>query len=336
VGTADAEEGGSGIVLEGDTVAIGNTHDSEVGTYVAENIGSVSLYSFVDGEWTFTAKIYSPDYKESRFGRTIVLDGSTLAVAATSANIKEPYDGRVYVYKRQGLLFWNLEATLNSPVAHQYGYFGSGLQLRGDLLIAGKPGWWADQGKPETYGTCSVYVYRRVNSNWNLVQTLDPFPHVAKTAECGSNTQLLNDTLLVAYDEGTMVYRAEEGGLLWDFEELIKEKNLRLWNGGIHQAVTQPPASAEEEWQVMVKSWKWSNLKWTLEDTVSKFELVGIEDGFGLDVDVVANEEEVLAFTASEAWDNFSWTIEDRIACNPNQTCVCKPGWTGGDCSEQE
>tara|TARA_Y100000589_G_scaffold300125_1_gene310034 strand:- start:3606 stop:6050 length:2445 start_codon:yes stop_codon:yes gene_type:complete len=139
-----------------------------VGDHEADNFtGRVVVYTF-DGQSWNQVQILTPD-NYSWFGRELDMDGSTLVVSAELENVpgSDPQmtDGLVYVYEWDGQSF-QLQSKLQPPsddgVNGWLSRFGA-LRISGDWIMAGK--------SDEQNGYNNLYVFKRTNQSWNLVQT---------------------------------------------------------------------------------------------------------------------------------------------------------------------
>ncbi|MDZ7317398.1 MAG: T9SS type A sorting domain-containing protein [candidate division KSB1 bacterium] len=92
-----------------------------------------------------------------RFGYSVALSGSTLAVGAPGYALEDGYRGAVYIYRLVNSV-WTLETVLKPIDSDPYNYFGSALSLYQDNLLVGAH---ADTLHGRTSG--SAYLFKRVN-----------------------------------------------------------------------------------------------------------------------------------------------------------------------------
>lgn len=131
------------------------------------------------------------------FGRTLALDGDTLAVGVAGSNAAGFDAGRVhvYVYERGA---WVLEGQLDNPGEEPaYGNFGGALALDGDTLAVGATS-GDGYGLGEHAQRGAVHVYTRERGRWRLQASLaDPD---TDTDSFGGVVAVSGDTLAVAAD----------------------------------------------------------------------------------------------------------------------------------------
>ena len=117
------------------------------------------------------------------FGRTVALDGDTLAVAAVEdscatgvngdqTNSACPRAGAVYVFTRAGDT-WSQQAYLKASNTEAEDFFGL-LSISGDTLAVGAPGEAScarglngNQADNGCFGSGAVYVFTRTGSTWS-------------------------------------------------------------------------------------------------------------------------------------------------------------------------
>jgi hypothetical protein len=121
--------------------------------------------------WTFQQQLLAPDGQANdQFGQAVALDGDTLLVGATRADVGGGVDqGKVYVWQRSGAL-WSLTATLLHPEARAEDGFGIALALAGDVAVVGAP--YDDVGTALDRG--SSYRFERVGGVWSAAMAIAP------------------------------------------------------------------------------------------------------------------------------------------------------------------
>lgn len=178
---------GSGVALDGSIAAVGTEND--------DLIGSVYMFRRSGGFWNEEAKIAYPGaFVGTGFGRSISLDGSTLAVGAPHSDEFADSSGSVYVFVANGST-WIQEAMITASDPGPSDVFG-GPALSGDRLAIAAPG---DDGllpaDPLTrYG--SVYIFERSGTHWTEVTKLMA-SDAARMDAFGCGIDLDGDTLLV-------------------------------------------------------------------------------------------------------------------------------------------
>ena len=123
----------------GDGVVVGGAPgDDDMGN----NAGSAIVFRWTDGSWSEEAVLYGSNIDlGDKFGSTLVLDGTRLAVAAPTGEPDEMTGaaGQVYVFGDDGTS-WT-EHNVVSPVSGDEGdAFGSSIALDGDRMLIGSPG----------------------------------------------------------------------------------------------------------------------------------------------------------------------------------------------------
>ncbi|MFK7860351.1 MAG: FG-GAP repeat protein [Granulosicoccus sp.] len=137
---------GESISLDGDSVLIGDSDDSEAG----ESAGAAYIYTRTDGVWRLEQKILAPDATEDdNFGESVALEGDTALIGAIRDDELAFRSGSAYVYARTNGV-WTLQQKLLAADGKTDDVFGNSVALDGDTAIAGAP-------KGNVEGT--VYIY---------------------------------------------------------------------------------------------------------------------------------------------------------------------------------
>jgi hypothetical protein len=153
------------VSLEGDRMAVGAPgEDSHGAVYVLERDAS--------GVWKQATRLAAElPGVNGRFGFSVSLSGSRLAVGAKWDPAGGLAAGAAYVFERDAGGTWN-EVKLQAPQPMASERFGHHVSLDGDLLAVGAP-------HSENSGTVvndrhegSVYVYRRESGGWVLDERL--------------------------------------------------------------------------------------------------------------------------------------------------------------------
>jgi hypothetical protein len=158
--------------LSGDVAAIGSPRDVPTpgvpgNTLIGE--GSVYLFERDAGVWNLWGKVTAPvGNAGASFGRTVALDGTTLAVGASNYDLYPPYDGAVFVFERTRA-GWTLDTVLTHSPTPVLGQFGFEVALLGDTLLVGDP--WGQTGSSTTHAG-RVFVFERQNGVWSEKQML--------------------------------------------------------------------------------------------------------------------------------------------------------------------
>lgn len=184
---------GAQLDLEGDLLVVGAPEEdcgnAGVGAAQADdslsNSGAVYVFSRAAGVWSQEEylKPASPG-EEDRFGTSVALSGDTVVVGArfesggstgVGGNEQDdsvPSSGAAYVFVRD-TTGWSQQAYLKASNAGQYDYFGSAVDVDGDVVVVGTE--WEDSGGPGFAPTPNdqgerdsgaAYVFERTGTTW--------------------------------------------------------------------------------------------------------------------------------------------------------------------------
>ena len=184
--TERGDEFGYSIALDGDTLAIGASHEeSDEENNLAFNSGAVYVFTRTDNIWTQQAYIQASNAgQRDLFGISVALDGDTLAVGATGesnhargigqdeTNNQAPDSGAVYVFTRSGSA-WTQRVYIKSSNSDWQDGFGVSIALDGNTLAVGATGEDSNAtgiGQEEesfdAINSGAVYVFTGSGSNW--------------------------------------------------------------------------------------------------------------------------------------------------------------------------
>lgn len=202
-GKAVALDEGAGIL------AAGNPAYDKPGTGNADALDG-AIYIFdrgPDGSWTEAAKLEGPDDRSDRlgaeFGRSIDIDGTTIAVGA-------PFEDRGPGLRQAGAVYivsqddgtWSQAAELAPDQPMKNAQFGLDVALSGEVIAIGAPAARSPGGDGSQVG--AVYLFERdTDGAWNQIQhvTAPDFGDTAGPANDCFGTQLaLDGTTLVIGD----------------------------------------------------------------------------------------------------------------------------------------
>ena len=184
---------GEGLSLDGDTLVVGAFHEdgSALGQGGDEADDSVSdsgaAYVFTRAGTTWTQQAYlkaSNAGVDDFFGRSVAVDGDTLAVGAygeasnasdvggDQANDEAPTSGAAYVFTRSGAT-WTQQAYIKASNPEIDDLFGWTLDLSGDTLAVAafredskSAGVGGDQANNDEEYSGAVYVFTRADTTW--------------------------------------------------------------------------------------------------------------------------------------------------------------------------
>lgn len=199
---------GEAVDVSGDTLVVGAT-DWNVGS--GHQFGSVYVYQRVEGEWRQQARLMSSDGQDGfqfdqHFGRSVAIQGDTIAVGAPDADDPEAGDntGAVYVYKRAGET-WEEFARLEALEPRPHDRFGNRVRLDGDTLaIAG------DQDN-------ALYVFASDGRTWAQRARLEfPLPPPGEWRQI--SLDLYGDTLAAGVTENFPFFSLEGSGTVFIYQ----------------------------------------------------------------------------------------------------------------------
>jgi len=180
---------GIAVAISGDTIAIGATQDDEVSS---TNSGAVYVYTRSGISWSLQQRLIASDASAgASFGRSITLDGNTLAVGAQLAN---GGTGAAYVFTRSGST-WSEQQKLVGSDSAANDFFGDSIGLSGDRLVVGAPR--ADL--PGKADAGAAYAFLRASSGaapWSQQAKLLPSTSTADD-NFGISVALSSDTIIV-------------------------------------------------------------------------------------------------------------------------------------------
>ncbi|MEM9861731.1 MAG: FG-GAP repeat protein [Myxococcota bacterium] len=180
-----AEEFGSTLDLDGNTLAVSSPNSLPADGGGIDYPGAVFIFRRAGNEWNVEASLSASDFDdEDDFGRSLALDGDTLAVGAPAedsaardvdgngTNNSASNAGAVYVFTRSGTR-WSESAYLKASNADAGDRFGSSVALDGDTLAVGASGEASDAvgvggdaARNVADGAGAVYVFTRLDTRW--------------------------------------------------------------------------------------------------------------------------------------------------------------------------
>lgn len=211
---------GTSVGIHGDTVVAGAPNDDDV----ANNAGAAYVFVRSGTTWSFEDKLIAPDGAvNDTAGRSVDVDGDTAVVGAQARNgVVGPDSGGVYVFERSGTQ-WGAPQLLEAPTPSSGGRFGETLDLDGDSLVIGEPGWMSNAGR--------AHVFVRQGATWTWQATLEPVLDASTFA--GDAVAIHGDRVLVgAHGDflGGSVFLYERAGMTWSLTDTLKEPTPVLGN----------------------------------------------------------------------------------------------------------
>lgn len=156
---------GKSVAVSGETAVVGAPFNN---TAAGQDAGSAYVFVRSGGIWTEQAQLFASDAaKHDLFGKSVAIDGDTIAVGADNAMMGQ---GAVYVFVRNGDQ-WSEQDILRADDAssNSLSFLGSAISLDGDILLAGAPA--VDNGVFLSVG--AAYVFVRSGTSWDQHARLD-------------------------------------------------------------------------------------------------------------------------------------------------------------------
>lgn len=158
---------GSALALEGDVAVIGMSAETTPRGFQA---GAAYVMVRNAGVWSRVALLSASEGKLlDRFGAAAAIDGDTILIGASFAEVPEPpkldylRPGRAYVFKKLAGV-WTEQARIEHPEPKHHEFFGASLDLDGDTAVIGA--WW--NGDTMLSGAGCAYVFTRSGDTWTL------------------------------------------------------------------------------------------------------------------------------------------------------------------------
>jgi hypothetical protein len=171
----------------------------------------------------------------AEFGRSVAIDGDTIAVASTES------EGEVWVFERDGSGAWNETAQLASAdgIAESFGF---SLAVVGDTVAVGAPGSPFSLSLPDPEGDVppgtdagAVYVFEKDGGGvWQEVAKLvdpewDTDPMLGREDSLGKAVSMSADRIVAGgphvnssdFGEGAVLIYTRDGGGQWGFDERL-------------------------------------------------------------------------------------------------------------------
>lgn len=167
-GPSDAQsyaEFGVSMAFDGTRVVVGAPNHGRSAAGTTDGFGAAYVFEKVGSAWQQVAKLTpgtGADLRSSRFGESVAIDGSLIAVGAPAWNIST---GKVFVFRRETAGQWVLDIALGSPVASAR--FGVSVALNGNRLVVGRPGFMLSG-----VNVGSIRSYYKEPAGWALTDEL--------------------------------------------------------------------------------------------------------------------------------------------------------------------
>ena len=196
-------------------LAIGHTEGmlvvgSEIDHAFHLNPGAVSIYREASGQYSFTEEITaSHQFEYSDYGHVIEARENRIVVGAPLMGADR---GRVYVYELEST-GW-VETALNMTNFNGQEMFGSSLDVEGDTIVIGAPGYAG-------YG--SVFIFEKLAGVWTEVQRIDG-PGLQIGDDFGQGVSLEGDRLMIGCTQqlaGVVMFYERLGGVWTYIQDIV-------------------------------------------------------------------------------------------------------------------
>lgn len=216
----------SALDLGENTMVIGAKSEGEAGVvYIYErNSGGVE-------NWGLTQRIV-PNSNEYSFGTSVKISENHLVIGASQTRKDGNITGAAFIYSRNDQNIWVRTKILYPDSNNDSQNFGYSVSINDDFLIIGAPG---QENSGDNNG--SVYVYRKINNDWEFSQKLTSFaPN--QPGDFGRSLSLNNNTLVIGYStapsNGKSLRRAylyELNGNTFEFKFFLGQPDEQENNG---------------------------------------------------------------------------------------------------------
>jgi hypothetical protein len=160
---AAGDEFGADVGISGDWAIVGSPFDDVV---PFGETGSAYIFRFDNGSWIEHTKLVAGvPVGTNQFGHSVAIDGDVAVVGELVGDATGPgtETGRAYVFRYDGVSAWNLEQTLQAPVADAnfFDHFGHDVAIDGNLIVIGTR--FDDQA---ANNAGALYVFGYDGLNW--------------------------------------------------------------------------------------------------------------------------------------------------------------------------
>ncbi|HQF24565.1 MAG TPA: FG-GAP repeat protein, partial [Polyangiaceae bacterium] len=154
---AEQDQFGIAVAVDGSSVLIGASGDSEKGSLA----GAAYVFARTGSNWSQQSKLMASDAAAlDKFGSALSISGDTIAVGASLANTPSADAGAAYVFVRNGT-DWTQQQKIIALDSDVQDYFGAAIAVHGDRMVVGA---WGDKEAAANAG--AAYVFQRSGTNW--------------------------------------------------------------------------------------------------------------------------------------------------------------------------
>jgi hypothetical protein len=197
---ANGDDFGSSVAIDGDVIVVGaESDDADSDDHSDYGHGSVSMFGYSGGAWTFEQKFKYPDIDHwTHLGESVSVSGDTIVAGAYNYNY-ESYTraGAAYVYEYNGSS-WDQNTILFDPNPESMDKFGTAVAIDGNRIIVGNS---QHDGAASNSGAAFVFEYN--GSSWSQGRILED-PCAAASDYFGGSVAIDGEMTLVGagWDDG--------------------------------------------------------------------------------------------------------------------------------------
>ena len=174
--------------------------------------GAVYVFNYDGSRWTETQRLPAAGRVSTQgYPVTISEDEQTIATGDWADSDIDFDVGAVYVYRLVGGT-WIVEQKLNASDATRYNYFGVGVEVSGNTLVAGAS--WNGHGS----AVGKAYVFERSGSTWSEVTKLVPSDGAAFDW-FGESVTISGDTIVIAAEGADSTARDSGAAYVYQLTE---------------------------------------------------------------------------------------------------------------------
>lgn len=207
---------GWSVGVSGDRAIVGALTDASLG-YVS---GAAYIFERNGGTWTQVARLVGDSAPETGLGQSVAISGDYAVVGAPlppATTFTGP--GHAFVYRRDQVSSWVLDATLSASDAVDFIEFGSSVSADGDKIVVG-----AKRGVVGGVVGGAAYVFRQSSGVWSQEAKLSA-SDAAYHDFFGTSVAVSADRILVGAKEDDD--KGDGSGAAYVFERDV-EQNLWL------------------------------------------------------------------------------------------------------------
>ncbi|RKZ65894.1 MAG: hypothetical protein DRQ48_11230 [Gammaproteobacteria bacterium] len=204
-GVMEADNGAAGDIA-GWQVGISGDYAIMGAKGKASSKGGAYIFHRVAGVWTQQQELVMSDGVAGDIAGYAVAISGDYAVVGASNRVAGAYDGGVYIFHRVGAV-WSEQLILEPPTPGNGDEFGYWVEIQGDTLAVGVPGYDGYDG--------ALDIYVRDGVTWPLEQRLEPSDKVAEAGNgMGMSISLDGDQLACGNWNGH-AYVFTRSGAVW-------------------------------------------------------------------------------------------------------------------------